>query len=355
MASISPWNDKSGRPNLKSSTVSITSFQRTAIKKLRKHQDYTSYGENQLAIVAKDLTDPDSIMNVYFGEILYKPVSLRVDEKMEESDAEFVTSDEERGSKDRSIWRVEDTAKLEVKLLLRKINAPSSGIIRTLASVFLMWYGPLHASLLINNTVLLEWNTSSLVIPERYDGTHYPIVRSALHRENSVRLAEYNPDDEIDLLFKATKSKLDILSALIKVISHYNGKFYYNARQRNCQTFVIDALKAMGCENPPKFEGNLVEYFKSLKAGRAQPEFTDHTELDEYVKANVMGSDDRLSTQDKEYLLGQYFEYHIRGLTESEHPEGWSCPIANCQMKNLEIHIDEKSMVMHRFLHIDSQ
>lgn len=340
------------------------SFQRAAKEKLRQNRAYADYGENELATLATQLTDQESIMNEYFSVILYKEAAARVDEHMEEQEANFVTSIEVAASRDRAIQRVEDTAKLEVKLLLRTIDSHMTGLARTAASILKMEYGPLHTSLLINDEVLLEWNTGSLVEPEQYDGInqHYPIMTSALHRVNTVSLIKYDPKDEIDLIFEATKSKLDMLDALAKVISRYNGQYYYHAIFRNCQTFVIDALKAMGCENPPKFQGNLKEYFENLKAGNCQPQFDSHEALDRYVFENVTNRQTggqegarnagQLSTQEKEYLLGQYFQYHIQGMTESEDPEGWKCPVRNCQMEKLERNIDEQSMSMHRFLRI---
>ncbi len=361
-SNVSPWNkNRRWEAQAQSKPPAYNkSFQRTAISKLKKLSDpeYREYGENQLALEAKDLTDPESIMNIYFSEIAYQPVAERVDEKLQESDSEFLTSVEEKAGKDRSIWRVEDTAKLEVKLLLRQCNAPMGKLARTAASILQMEYGPLHTSLLINDSILLEWNTSSLVVPERYDGSnqHYPIMTSALQRDKHVSLIHYSADDEVDLIFQATKSKLNILNALIEVISRYNGLYFYHTITRNCQKFVIDALQAMGCENPPKFEGNLQTYFKSLKAGNCQPEFTSHEELDHYVTENALNSQERqMSSQEKEYLLGQYFLFHIPNMTEAEQPEKWTCPIENCQMSNLEMHIDKEKMIMHRFLHIHQE
>lgn len=356
---ISPWNKRNGGENRANPRPTINrSFQRTAMDKLRRNRFYADRGENELATLAKELTDQESIMNVYFSEILYQPVAERVDEKMEEQEAEFVTSSEENASRERSIWRVEDTAKLEIKLLLRNIDTEMPGIARKAAALLRMEYGPLHTSLLINNTVLLEWNTGSLVEPERYDGInqHYPIMTSAIHRVSTVSLIKYDPKDELELMFEATRSKLDMLKALVKVISRYNGQYIYHAISRNCQTFVIDALKAMGCENPPTFQGNLHAYFENLKAGDCQPQFDNHRALDQYVREYVTDPQaEGLSSQEKEYLLGQYFLYHIPGMTEVENLEEWQCPVENCQMENLEMKIDEETMILHRFLRIQDR
>lgn len=316
------------------------------------------WGHNQLLIEAKDLTDLDSIMDMYFSDILHHQVSEMVDEQIQEGQAEFVTTTEVEASKERSQWRVEDVAKLDVKLLLKKIDTPLPRFANSAASILQMQYGPLHTSLLIGNEILLEWNTGSLVIPERYDGINqrYPIMTSVLHRASTVSLIKYDPKDETDLIFQAALSKLDILNGLVRVIAQYNGQYFYHAISRNCQTFVIDALKAMGCENPPEFEGNLRTYFQDLKAGRCQTSYANHAALDQYVQDRVLNAPAgrELSTQEKEYLLGQYFLFHMNGLTEAEQPENWACPVRNCQMVNLETLIGEEAMTMHRFLRIEN-
>lgn len=358
---ISPWNKGNmGQVSSPRSSASVPnkSWQRTAINKLRKHPSAAEWGQNQLVIEAKDLTDYDSIMNTYFSEILHHQVSERMDEQLQEGQAEFVTTTEIEASEERSRWRVEDMAKVQVKLLLKEIDTPLPRFANTAASILQMQYGPLHTSLLINDEILLEWNTGSLVIPERYDGVNqrYPIMTSVLHRVNTVSLIKYDTKDETKLIFEAARSKLDILNALVRVIAQYNGQYYYHAISRNCQTFVIDALKAMGCENPPQFEGNLRTYFQNLKAGRCQQSFADHAALDRYVEERVLNAraGRELSTQEKEYLLGQYFLFHINGLTEAERPEIWACPIQHCQMGNLETNIGEEAMSMHQFLRIEN-
>ena len=359
---ICPWYKRPGdRANLRSRAASTSSFQKTAIDKLKKHPSFQNYGDNQLAIEARDLTDPESIMNMYFSNIIYHPVDVRVDEKMEEEDTQMLTSLESAASKDRSLWRVEDTARFEVKLLLRRIDTSMPRFTNRAASLLQMQYGPLHTSLLINDELLLEWNSSSLVVPERYDGTNprYPIVTSAVRRQSTVTLETYNPNDEVDLLFKATASKIDLANALIRVISRYNGRLYYDAIRRNCQTFVNDALRELGCENPPSFTGSLGEYYQRLKEGiTQQPDFRTHSELDRHVSQYVTernGEDTaELSSQDKEYLLGQYFEFHIREMTDHEDPDRWTCSEQKCQMGNLERHIDEKTMLLNRFIRTEN-
>lgn len=362
---ISPWIDKGnpGKPPGERGGRSVPnkSWQRTAMEKLRKHPMTAGWGNNQLVMEAKDLTDYDSIMERHFSEIFHNHVAQRVDEQLQEDRGEFVTTTEEQAGIRRSIWRVEDVAKLKIKLLLKRIDTPLPGFASRAASILQMAYGPLHTSLLINDEILLEWNTGSMVIPEVYDSIdrhqRYPIATSVLHRVSSVSLISYDAKDETELMFQAATSKYDILYALVQVIAQYNGQYMYHAISRNCQNFVIDALKAMGCENPPQFQGNLGNYFRSLKAGRRQQDYEDHATLDHYVEERVLNlrpGREPLSTQEKEYLLSQYFMLHMSQITEAEQPKRWVCHERNCQMANLEELIDEEAMTMHKFLHIEN-
>lgn len=328
----------------------------SAIKKLKKIPAYQDFGENEYADKARDLTDKDCIMSRYFSAISTGLAEIRIDEKFEEGKTQLLTSAESKAAEERATWRVEDAAKFDVKLLLRHINTSMAGLTRQGAKLLKLWYGPLHTALLINGTVVLEWNTSSLVIPEEYDDMCYPIVTSVLHQESQVATPADIKKEEIDLIFTATERKMDILNALVRVISRYNGQYIYSAIKKNCQHFVIEALEEMGCENVPRFQGELGKYYKKLEAGRAGTDFDDdHEKLDKYVTDNILvGENKKLSTQHKEYLLSQYFEFHIKGMTSSPNPEEWVCSLgASCRLSELENCIDQEAMLMYKFVRDD--
>ena len=353
---ISPWRykDTGRRSNARRKPATSSSFQMFAIKKLKDHPDYQDCGGNEAAETARDLTDRECITNRFFSAISTGLAEIRIDEKIEEGNTELVTSAERKAAEERSTWRVEDTAKFEVKLLLRHIATPMAGLMRTGAKLLKLWYGPLHSALLINDTIFLEWNTSSFVIPEEYDeNLNYPIVTSVLHQESQIAAPKDIRTDEIDLIFTATEKKQEILNALVRVIARYNGQFIYNAIRKNCQHFVTEALEEMGCKNVPKFEGELKEYYKKLEAGRAGTDFEDnHGNLDKYVADNILVEENqKLSTQHKEYLLSQYFEFHIKEMTSSPNPEEWTCSFgASCMLAELENCIDQEAMLMHKFI-----
>ena len=358
-----PGKNKGLGPNqLKSRKILQTSFQQTAKNKLEKHPEYKDRGDNERETLARHLTQKDEILYKYFGSVFTDPARSSIQSKMEEEipllSASLSEYEKERAAQ-RARWRVEEVARLEVKLLLRHIDTPLSKLTRAGAKLLKLWYGPLHAALLINDKILVEWNTSSLVIPEEYmpGDMRYPLVTSVLHKDNQVDEPTDIRGEEIDLIFKATAQKQEILSGLLKVISTYNMMWHYNAVNKNCQHFVIDALREMGCENIPMFEGKMAEYYKKLEAGKGRIDFEDsHANLDQYVTGKILSvsDEDRLaiSAQHKEYLLSQYFEFHIREMTNSPDPDQWQCSFGeNCKMPDLEICKDEDARAEHQYLH----
>ena len=359
---ISPWNhkDTSNRSRSGRRPPPDSSFQMTAAKKLKKHPDYRDSGENERTRKAAELTEKDKIMSRYFGHISTDLADIRISERLVVEDAQYdkFTPQEREDAQDRAKWRVEDAARLDVKLLLRHINTEMSGLTRMGSKILNMWYGPLHAALLINDSILVEWNTSSLIIPDdEYDRSdlRYPFATSVLHHDNGVEEPRDVRGEEIDLIFTATSQKLEILNALVRVIARYNGQCYYHAIRNNCQQFVIEALREMGCENLPDFKEELGEYYRKLESGRAGTDFEDHSNLDRYVKENILDAEERqraaISTQHKEYLLCQYFEFHIQEMTAAENADEWQCSRGReCKMGELESCIKTENMLMHKFL-----
>lgn len=332
------------------------------IQKLRGHPDYQDPClENHLKMEAEDLTDAEKLLNRFFSTITDQLVEEKIKEK--ELERSKLATTYERGAK--AINRVEDAARIQVKLLLRYVDRQTSSprFIGKLASLLKMEYGPLHASLLINNEILLEWNSSSLVIPRLVDPDAIecmgPTLMSAavpgikqIQRELSRPFEEY---DEMELIFDAVTQKSEVLQSLAKIVVQYNSHYYYHVIFRNCQNFVLDALAAIGCKDKaPQFSGSLKDYFTHLKRNGQVKEtsFKTHEELDAYVRENHR----KLTQENMEYLLAQYYIFHMQSIAKSNlHKEqtvqqAWNCG-GDCMMNYLEAKVDEKLLMVHHFLH----
>jgi len=335
------------------------SFQHFSKKKLEKHPSYLDAGNNERDLLSHQLTNADLMLEKYFGKISAEIASSQIECKMNEEElADDLQSDGDfEAANVRSKFRVEQVAQLEVKLLLRRIDSQLPALTHAGARILKLWYGPLHSALLINNKVLVEWNTSSLVIPEDYQAgdMRYPLVTSVLRQAHRMDQPHDVRGEEIDLIFKAAAQKHEVLANLVKTIVKYNSKFTYNVASKNCQHFVIDALKEMGCDNIPKFEGTMAEYYRRLEAGIERIDFEDsHANLDQYVVDNILNVSDEqrraVSMQHKEYLICQYFEFHVRELTNSPDPDKWVCSQKNCKLRDLEFYIDYDTRSEHQFL-----
>ena len=349
------FKGKTRKASARKSPGTTSSLHVTALEKLRKHPEFKHLGEKKCSEMARDLTDKEYIMPKYFSEIAYNLAEARIEERIDEDAAGVLTLAERREAEKRAKWRVEDVAKFEVKLLLRQVDSPMAKAARTGAKLLELTFGALHAALLINGTILVEWNNSSLVIPDvNYDpdDLSFPFVHSVLHLKNQVEAPTDIRKEEIDLIFKATADKKAPLDALVKVISRYNGMYYYTIVRRNCQNFVEDAMKEMGCENYPKFEGRLEEYYSKLEAGQSRTDFENHGQLDEFVKDTVLAKNvQKVSSHTKEYLLAQYCEFHLKERTSSPYPSKWECSYGDaCMMPELDNCIDKEAMLLHKFL-----
>lgn len=348
-----------GGDRLSAKTRTMKSAVPEVIKKLKRHSEYADITlESQLRGEAEELISVDSIMERFFSTITYNLVDERIMEHERDQKSELESTYAKRVKTIQSINRVEDVAKFQVKLVLRYVNRHTTPprLIGKLASALQMEYGPLHASLLINDEILLEWNASSLITPIFINASTCINARPMLvaatvpdHMQMHCQLSRpYETYDEVELILDAASKKMELLHKLARVIARYNSVYYYDVIFRNCQNFVLDALSAIGCQNKPQFGGKLQEYFTHLKKeGRVKADFESHTQLDSYVRENQS----KLTQENMEYLLAQYFTFHMQNVIKSGNLEDWNCKDGDCMMDYLEVKVDEKLLIMHRYLH----
>ena len=63
------------------------------------------------------------------------------------------------------------------------------------------------------------------------------------HSEIQKAASELDYKEQIELTYTVTSEKKQLIDALISVIMKHNKNYYYHLFSRNCQHFVIDALK----------------------------------------------------------------------------------------------------------------
>ena len=318
--------------------------------------------------VAQHLISKEEISD-YFSSLVEQRATMAIEENLNEEKCEFTSTYEESRAQERGEQRFTKLCDLPLKLILTPLCV-GGRVISKFASLLEMQFGPLHAALQVGD-VILEWNDSSLVVPHfaehddqlmKTDVRHLtdwvsftsgevPRVREA------IQTLDYRK--QIELVYKVTAEKQRLIDSLVEVIVMYNRQCYYDIIRRNCQHFVMDALKALGVNEPIEFTGGLGEYFKALKQGRSRAlhaKFTDHVHLDSYVREKEQtGEINQLTKHDLEYLLAWYFRYHLEQKTQLQRDNKeeelcrWSCEVKGCCMERLEQRIDFESLRIHNF------
>ena len=290
----------------------------------------------------------------HLTDMVFETNLCEAEEEAESTDhgEEFTSEREKEHAKQRAKTRMRRTSEMPIKLKLHSLQ--QNDIPPRFASVFsrvmAMKYGPLHAALQVGD-VTLEWDTSNLIVPHCQNmipdiqtdirkGT--AAMRCVTEKEAEIRDAvnELNFNEQTELMYDVSVSNRKMIEELVKLICKYNRFYEYHLIGRNCQTFIIEAMKALGIVKPPSLTGRLKEYFTELKKGKKNvpDDFSTHKELDRYIKdSQGTGEFDQLTQHDKEFLLCLYFKFHLEGMKESK---GEKCSVQTCMMGDLEMAIE---------------
>ena len=317
--------------------------------------------------LARKLIDPALMWEEYFSGVIIDDATDVVEACVDEKKHDFTHSQEVTQAVARGEDNFATVCHFPMKLIFTRLNR-GRGIANTFASLLDFQFGPLHAALQVGD-VVLEWNDSSLVIPyfcEHEDkvmevsvqkhskwvertGRHYSEIKKATD--------ELDYEGQIEQIYIVTSEKKQLIDALIEVIINYNKRNWYDVFSRNCQHFVIDALRALEVEVPAAFTGDLKGYFQALVKGRTPSipkKFATHGDLDAYVIQLQEGNGiERVSQHDLEFLLALYFQFHLKSkkLLGKDHTalEQWKCEVEKCQMDQIERFIKKESALLHKF------
>ncbi len=329
------------------------------IRKIQNHPEFKDWTDDAAKQRAKQLTDPVELHGV-FSHLLddrFADQVAQIGLEATETDhgKEFVSSKEVHAAKGRAAKQFEIATKMPIKLHLTELSREhrlSKRFMDRFTKTLSMAYGPLHAALVIGD-VTLEWNDTSLVIPQlgwtepdlqmditKETAAMKSITRKEVDMKASVDTLNYKK--QMELVYHTTVSQAKLIQNLIEVISKYNRLYTYHVFRRNCQTFVVDAMNAMGIKEIPKMTGKLKDYFTELRKGikRVPDEFQTHEELDRYVRdSQSTGEFANLTQHDKEYLLCLYFKFHLEDLS-NEDDESELCRFPNCMKNKVDAAID---------------
>ncbi|XP_064387005.1 uncharacterized protein LOC135335442 [Halichondria panicea] len=299
-------------------------------EKLRNLERYRHLGGPELKDEVKSLTNVDTILNTSFSHLVEETLLEELAELDENPDGEFVNPTEVVKAKSRQKRRSIDVALIPLKITVRDLrsNRKAQRLLETVTDIFKhkeFIYGAKHVSLTVGN-VVLEWGIENLVVPyweseqneSSLNSDERDITALSPHNAEATAALELEPrllpiEDEMKHLFYRTGEKRKVFQRLAEVISQYNRTYYYDVFSRNCQTFVIDALKALGISNKVSIkveESERMQQLRVRKSGEIPDIFSKHEDLDIFIGEKSQEWLDKLDPESLEYLQLVYSQFH---------------------------------------------
>lgn len=340
------------------------------LDKLRRLPSSKDFTEAQLTKRAELLSNETMLKETIFGDILGSSKDS-IDQAMREA-GQFpkgkssFTELEAMKARERAQRRFATVRSLPMKLVLTRIGQGGSSKGKTAmfangkagaayASYMKFPFGAFHAAVKVGN-VLLEWDDSSLVVPECTPVT--PVFQANLDRYSYWNrfTSRYEPhfsetlgedldyNNQVEVMLIISQEKKDLIDTLVQEIVKYNTRHTYSLRDCNCQHFVLNIMRILRVFELPKFAGRLKRYFDTLCSGKqvnVQRDFKTHTELDKYVQRRLPA----LDPNEVDYLCCAYTEFHQESMKEDSK---WQCPIRGCQMAALHELVDENRLMQYK-------
>lgn len=317
-------------------SYSMPSHLVSVLKKLDSMEEFHRLPKAQKLERAQELTDSTKLWRLYFSGVVLDPARDHIEAGI---GVGIYPGEASSG------------ARVPIKLLLQPIvGSGQYGLQGQVTSMLLRNYGSLHASLVVGDAVVLEWNTASLVIPT---GKPIPCTSapdsSAENEASGVPYPVSFSNDILEQEFEATIAKKVHVDKIINVLVKYNKSNFFHPIIRNCQKFIADILNELDYPLHQKLVGNLIPYYEKLKKSQKKSKtFDTHAELDDAVRDCLQRD---MPTATMEYLLVRYFLFHMTSLTDCERPERWSCEHRDCLMPRLEQRINLEDTLAYQQLH----
>lgn len=346
------------------------------MKKVRDHPNFKDLSSAGIKQQAKKLTSTE-LMKEYFSDYftfaqdnILQVTSMTPAPTTEASRHEATaanstnvginTSDidsEEATTVESTFSHVQNVAAFPVKLYLTSFPSDKNmNTDNTFASTLETIYGPMQASLQIGYT-MIEWTSHGLVVPH-FNIPSEAVIKTDITRSLKIaselrqKAREYKSSrrgtvtGEVDLMFEISKSISAVVEAVIQVIVSWNRYKYFHAYHANSQHFVQNIIAVLGIEELPLPSQNLSAYVGRLKTefqSNGHKSFKSHAELDSYVGQTI----GKLSTSEMEYLLTEYYRFHVTSRAGAIHGDGeWRCKERDCQVQRLEREIDGKELLI---------
>ena len=328
------------------------------VTKLKEHPNYAKLPLTQIKQESRKLTDTQQ-MKEYFSKYLLDVQMSDLQVRGEDTPGASINEASADHSPGASVVvSPASLASLPVKLHLTALPCDRQ-IENEYASMLEERYGPMHAALQIGDTII-EWSSHSVVVPHG-NVPQEPLIKADITQSLKIaselreKAKEYrasrtrNITGEIDLMFEISKSVYSMIEAVIQVIVTWNRYKHFHPFSVNSQHFIQNIFAVLGIEELPFLNASFSDYINNLKEDfrRAtnNSSFTCHADLDNYVQQRL----GEMGTGEMEYLLTEYYRFHLVGRTAAVHmPEGgeWICKESNCLMNRLESAIAGKELLI---------
>ena len=263
-------------------------------RKLRKLEKYKELDGRELQELVESITSPEMIINNFSHLVEHTLVSNARNHPQE--------------SKTKPLEEIKpryiQVAKTLLKIVVHNFEAnPNSHLLHSLGDFIRMDYGTQQVSLVVGD-IVLEWGRDNLVIPKSED---LP--------DDSAPVDSYDTPSltVVQQMVERTSTEKPIFEELAELISKYNKKFYYVAAGRNSQTFVKDALIALGITETIPVASETIERMVQLKQKKIREipdNFAQHEDLDKFIKTKSQYWIKHLDHDSLEFLQLSYEQFH---------------------------------------------
>ena len=309
--------------------------------KLSTHPAYMDKSDAEIESMVNILGEYRNYQDHYFSDDLFTCEGLAM-KTVADLESPILTQEDEIRAEIRARNNFDALSNFPLKLVYYptdqgfSINGRGGGVLDI----------PLEVSLRLG-PYELDWNIVGLVIPIKAQKLKcfQPVLslRPAeskwtkfVHQQRlkvDKAIQDMDPGLQTQLMFDFVAKREELLRAVVDVIVDYNRHREYDEKRQSNGHFVSDVCKAAGIP-----ADSVVKSMRQFNESRyATRNFTSHVDLDNFViDLNWGNKTSSLPQIDIQYLITQYFHFHVVDWQSRGKPEHWVCDVRDCQLTELE-------------------
>ena len=310
--------------------------------KLSTHPTYTDKGYREIESMVNTLGECRNYQDKYFNDDSFTCQDL-VAKMVADINSPILTHEEEIRAEIRARDNFDALCNFPLKLSYYPVARGSS--ISSIYERRSVLDVPLEVKLQLG-PYEFTWNIVGLVIPTEVQVKRFqPVLNlsppetkwskfvSQQRAKIDEAIQKMDPGLQMQLMFDLVAKRDELLKAVVDVIVDYNRHNEYDERRLSNSHFVLDVCKAVGVP-----ADTVVDSLRHFNESRyATRNFTSHVDLDNFViDLNWSNKTSSLPQVDIQYLITQYFHFHVVDWQSRGNPQHWACDVQNCQLTELE-------------------